>query len=92
MSDLVVEVKSLDPTSATGEKGILSKIPGMKNAVKSVKKLSERYTKAEVQIDKIEAALENSRLQMIKDISVLDIMYKQNAEVFRELTLYIQAF
>ena len=91
LSDLVVEVNSLDPSSITNDKGILSKIPGVKNAVKSVKKLSEKYSKAEVQIDKIESALENSRLQMLKDISVLDILYKQNAECFRELTLYIQA-
>ena len=91
LSDLVVEVNSLDPSSITNDNGILSKIPGVKNAVKSLKKLSERYSKAEVQIDKIESALENSRMQMLKDISVLDIMYKQNAECFRELTLYIQA-
>lgn len=91
LSSLVVEVNSLDPSSFTNDNGILSKIPGVKNAVKSIKKLAERYSKAEVQIDKIEAALENARMDMLKDISVFDIMYKQNLDCFRELGLYIQA-
>lgn len=91
LSSLVVEVNSLDPSSLTNDKGILSKLPGVKTAVKSVKKLAERYSKAEVQIDKIEAALEKARMDMLKDISVFDIMYKQNLDCFRELGLYIQA-
>ena len=91
LSSLVVEVNSLDPSSLTNDNGILSKLPGVKNAVKNLKKLTERYNKAEVQIDKIEAALEKSRMDMLKDISVFDIMYKQNLECFRELGLYIQA-
>ncbi|MGN0666620.1 MAG: toxic anion resistance protein [Huintestinicola sp.] len=91
LSSLVVEVNSLDPSSLTNDSGILSKLPGVKNAVKSLKKLAERYSKAEVQIDKIEAALERARMDMLKDISVFDIMYKQNLECFRELGLYIHA-
>lgn len=91
LSSLVVEVNSLDPSSLTNDNGILSKLPVVKNAVKSLKKLAERYSKAEVQIDKIEAALEKARMDMLKDISVFDIMYKQNLDCFRELGLYIQA-
>ncbi|MGN1136127.1 MAG: toxic anion resistance protein [Oscillospiraceae bacterium] len=91
LSSLVVEVNSLDPSSLTNDNGILSKLPGVRSAVKSVKKLAERYNKAEVQIDKIEAALEKARIDMLKDISVFEIMYKQNLDCFRELGLYIQA-
>ncbi|MGN1102141.1 MAG: toxic anion resistance protein, partial [Huintestinicola sp.] len=85
LSSLVVEVNSLDPSSLTNDSGILSKLPGAKNAVKSLKKLAERYSKAEVQIDKIESALEKARMDMLRDISVFDIMYKQNLDCFREL-------
>ncbi|MGN0597393.1 MAG: toxic anion resistance protein [Ruminiclostridium sp.] len=91
LSDLVVEVNSLSPASLTSDGGILSKLPGVKTAVKNLKKLAERYNKAEAQIDKIEAALEKARMDMLKDINVYDIMYKQNLDCFRELALYIQA-
>lgn len=91
LSSLVVEVNSLDPSSLTNDNGIFSKLPIVKNGIKSIKKLAERYNKAEVQIDKIEAALEKARMDMLKDIGVFDIMYRQNLECFRELGLYIQA-
>ena len=91
LSSLVVEVNSLDPSSLTNDNGLLSKLPIVKNGIKSIKKLAECYSKAEVQIDKIEATLEKARMDMLKDISVFDIMYKQNLECFRELGLYIQA-
>lgn len=91
LSSLVVEVNSLDPSSLTNDNGIFSKLPIVKNGIKSIKKLAERYNRAEVQIDKIEATLEKARMDMLKDIGVFDIMYKQNLECFRELGLYIQA-
>lgn len=88
LSDLVIAVKSVD----TGlDDGILGKMPLIKNAVHSVKKLKERYTKAEVQIDRIEGALEKARMDMLKDIGVFDIMYQENLNCFKELGLYIQA-
>lgn len=88
LSDLVIAVKSVD---VGFDDGILGKMPLIKNAVHSVKKLKERYTKAEVQIDRIEGALEKARMDMLKDIGVFDIMYQENLNCFKELGLYIQA-
>lgn len=90
LSDLVIEIKSLD-TSQFVEDGVFSKLPLFKNAVHSLKKLKERYTKAEVQIDRIEAELEKERMEMLRDIGVFDIMYQENLNCFRELELYIAA-
>ena len=90
LSDLAIEIKSLDADKLAGE-GVLDKLPVLKNAVKSVKKFKERYTRAQVQIDRIEAALEKARMAMLKDIGVFDIMYQENLNCFRELEIYIQA-
>lgn len=90
LSDLAIEIKSLDTNSLLKD-GILDKVPIIKNAVHAVKKLKERYTKAEVQIDRIEAALEKARMEMLKDIGVFDIMYQENLNCFKELEMYIQA-
>lgn len=87
LSELVIEVKSLD----AGKLVMTDKIPLVKNVAHSLKKLKERYTKAEVQIDRIEAALEKARMDMLKDISVFDIMYQENLNCFKELGLYIAA-
>lgn len=90
LSDLAIEIKSLDTDSLTAE-GFFEKIPIIKNTIHSVKKLKERYTKAEVQIDRIETALEKARMDMLKDIGVFDIMYQENLNCFKELEMYIQA-
>lgn len=87
LSELVIEVKSLD----AGKYAVVDKIPIVKDAVHSLKKLKERYTKAEIQIDRIEAALEKARMNMLKDIGVFDLMYQKNLNCFRELGLYIEA-
>ena len=63
----------------------------MKNATRSIKKLKERFSKAEVQIDRIEAELEKERMNMLRDIGVFDMMYQENIKCFRELELYIVA-
>lgn len=87
LSELVIQVKSLD----AGKYAVMDKIPIVKEAVHTIKKIKERYTKAEIQIDRIEAALEKARMNMLKDIGVLDLMYQKNLNCFRELGLYIEA-
>lgn len=89
LSDLVIEIKSLDTSQFTDD--VLSRIPVLKNAARSIKKLKERFTKAEVQIDRIEAELEKARMNMLRDIGVFDMMYQENLNCFRELELYIAA-
>lgn len=89
LSELVIEVKGLD-VGTVGD-GLLDKLPIVKNTVNSLKKLKERYTKAEVQIDRIEEALEKARMSMLKDIGVFDMMYQKNLKCFRELGMYIAA-
>lgn len=89
LSELVVEIKSLDTGQFTDD--IFSKIPVLKNATRNIKKLKERFSKAEVQIDRIEAELEKERMNMLRDIGVFDMMYQENIKCFRELELYIVA-
>ncbi len=89
LSELVIEIKSLDTSQFTDD--IFSRIPVLKNATRSIKKLKERFSKAEVQIDRIEAELEKERMNMLKDIGVFDMMYQENIKCFRELELYIVA-
>lgn len=88
LSDLAIEIKGLD---SSAKDGFLDKVPVIKNVTHSVKKIKERYTKAELQIDRIEASLEKARMEMLKDISRFDIMYQENLNCFKELEMYIQA-
>ena len=86
LSDLVGEIKSfsteIDNSNATG----LAKL--FNNAKKQLTKIVAKYSKVEVNIDRIEKELEKHKLQMLKDITIFDTMYEKNLEYFKELSLY----
>ena len=90
LTNLVVEIKEFDSDVPAIEekKGIF----GLFNSVKKqVEKLIARYDKVENNIAKIEKELESHKIQMLKDISVFDVMYEKNLEYFKQLSLYIIA-
>ncbi|MHA3224773.1 toxic anion resistance protein [Globicatella sulfidifaciens] len=89
MTDLVVNVENFD--ADFDNKGFLAKIPFINKAKKSIEKYLARYDIVEKQIDKIEAKLETSRMEMLKDISMYDKLYDENLKYFEELQLYIVA-
>ena len=90
LSDLIVEVKSLDVEKLLGS-NVLDKFPLIKKPLNGLRKLKERYSKVEIQINQIEASLEKARMDMLKDISVFDMMYQENLACFHELETYIIA-
>ena len=87
LSDLVVELKGLNfsEDEKKGFKGIFKK------AKQDIASLKAQYDKAEVNVDKIVASLENHEVVLLKDIKMLDKMYEKNEEYLKELTMYILA-
>ena len=90
LSDLVVEIKEFDSDVPGGSKpqGLFGLFY---DAKKQLQKLVNRYSKVEVNIDKIETELENHKMQMLKDITIFDAMYEKNLDYFKEISLYIIA-
>ena len=91
LTDLVVKVKDCDITGPVEGEGFLDKIPVLKNARNSLRKMAERYQKLEVQISHIEAELDKAKMEMLKDIGMFDTMYDKNLDCFKTLNLYIAA-
>ena len=60
-------------------------------ASRSISELKSRYDKAEVNVDKISAALDQHWITLNKDIVTMDKMYEMNQAYFKELTMYIIA-
>ena len=86
ITQVVGELRDFD--AAEEEKGFLgffkkqgSKIENMKN----------RYAKAEVNVQKITTSLQDHQVRLMKDSAVLEKMYAQNLNYYKELTMYILA-
>ena len=56
-----------------------------------IENLKNKYDKAEVSIEKITDSLQQHQVRLMKDSAMLDKMYEQNLNYFKELTMYILA-
>ncbi|OUN22747.1 toxic anion resistance protein [Pseudoflavonifractor sp. An85] len=85
LSSLVVELKTFGEEEKGGIFGFFQK------KKKEAMALKASYDKAEANVDKIVAVLENHQLTLMKDIAMLDQMYELNTKYYKELTMYILA-
>lgn len=88
LSDLVVQLKSMDFDGQEEKKGLFGIF---KKAKASIDGLKAQYDKVEVNVDKIANSLSTHERTLLKDVSMLDKMYEKNQAYYKELTMYILA-
>ena len=85
ITNVVSELKGFDAQEESGFFGFFrkqsSKIENMKN----------KYDKAEASIEKIADSLQQHQVRLLKDSAMLDKMYEQNLNYYKELSMYILA-
>jgi uncharacterized protein YaaN involved in tellurite resistance len=87
LASLLVELKGLEVEEGQ-KKGIMG---FFKKTQISINELKSRYDKAEVNVDRIAAALDEHWRTLVKDIATMDKMYEMNLAYFKELSMYIIA-
>ena len=85
LSSLVVELKNYTPGETEKKKGLFGRVKMKADEIQA------RNAKAEANVDKIAAVLEKHKLNLMKDVAMLDQMYELNQQYFKELTMYIIA-
>lgn len=88
LGDLVTKVKGFE---AAEDKSFFRKLPVIGSLVDKTENLMEGYTKLSTQVDRIQSALEKSKMRMLKDVAMFDGLYEKNLSYFKSLQLYIQA-
>ncbi|MDF2532622.1 MAG: tellurium resistance protein [Clostridia bacterium] len=90
LTDLMIKVKEIDVDGVSG-KSFMSKIPLIGGMMDSSKKFAARYQKLGTEIEKIVEELDKSRMQLLKDVTLLDYMFEKNLEYLGNLNYYIIA-
>lgn len=85
ITNVVGELRGFD---AEEEKGLFGFFRKQSNRIENLK---NRYDKAESNIEKITDVLEKHQLRLLKDSAMMDKMYQQNLNYFKELSMYILA-
>ena len=74
--------------TAENQKGFLGFFKKKSNELEALK---VKYDKADVNVERIKAQLEDHQVTLMKDIAMLDKMYQLNLVYFKELSMYILA-
>ncbi|MBQ2192217.1 MAG: toxic anion resistance protein [Clostridia bacterium] len=86
ITSLIAELKGFNDENE--KKGLLGIF---KRKATQIETLKLRYDKADVNVERISANLEQHQIVLQKDVAVLDQMYEKNLEYFKELSMYILA-
>ena len=87
ITDLISELQGFDATEEN-QKGIFG---FFKKKANDLSELKTKYDKADVNVERIKAQLEDHQVVLMKDIAMLDKMYQLNLVYFKELSMYILA-
>ena len=90
LGQLVMNVKDFD-AKANDKGSFFDRLPIIGGAKKKAEKMMVEYGKVNTQIERIQAGLERSKVQLMEDVAMFDSMYEKNLTYFKELQLYIQA-
>lgn len=86
ITGVVSELKSFDAEDE--EKGFFGFFKKQANKIENMK---IKYARAEDNVNKIVEALKGHQMRLLKDSAILDKMYAQNLNYFKELSMYILA-
>lgn len=85
LTDLVGDLKEFGEEEQKGIFGFFKK------QSKQLSLMKAKYDKASVNVGKVMQVLEGHQVQLMKDVAVLDQLYGQNVQHFKELNMYILA-
>lgn len=90
MTNLLLKIKDVNVNSL-GEANFWSKVPIIGALVDSVRRFIAQYDKLSIQIEKIVADLDKARMNLLRDITMLDGLFQKNQEYLEELDVFIAA-
>lgn len=85
ISNVVGELKDFDVQEEGKFLGFFRK------QTSKMENLKNKYDKAQANVEKITDSLQQHQVRLMKDSAMLDKMYEQNLNYFKELTMYILA-
>lgn len=91
LTELMVEVKSLEINELGEKKGIFSNLPFVKDGKKKMDVLLAKYDSVDGSIEKIQDRLDTARTDLVRDITVFDQLYDKNFLYFKDIQAYIVA-
>ena len=88
---LLTTMQDIDMEKLQEKDGIKRKIPFLKRISKNISSYKIKLDDVTETIDKIVVSLDKAKMELIRDINILDSLYDKNLEYLTELEMYIAA-
>ena len=89
LTGLIGTIKAVDIDGLSSEPGAIGKLFG--GLKRRIQKFMARYETLATQIDAIIQQLEDARMQLLKDVALMDKLYGKNVQYLGELDVHIAA-
>ena len=92
LTDLLVKVKDADLSAISdGRQGFLERLPVVGSLFSSARRSVAKFDTLAGQVEDIAARLDESMVGLLRDIEVLEQLYKHNRDFHNDLSVYIEA-
>ncbi len=88
---LLTTMQGIDMDKLQEKDGLRSKIPFLKRISNNISSYKIKLDDVTETIDKIVVSLDKAKMELIRDINILDSLYDKNLEYLTELEMYIAA-
>ena len=89
LTDLVTTVKEVNVGNISTDSGPLSRLFG--GLLRRIQKFLARYQKLSTHVDEVVNQLDTARMNLLRDVTMLDNLHEKNQEYLKELDLLIAA-
>ena len=88
LTGVITDLKSFSPETKPEKSGFFGLF---RKPAKKMEELMTGYETASANVDKVADMLKTHQVRLLKDVAMLDRMYDQNLEYYRNLSMYIAA-
>ncbi|QJT82975.1 toxic anion resistance protein [Kosakonia sp. MUSA4] len=91
LTDLLMKIKQVDISAFEQKPGFLASLPLLGSLFNRIERTMLEYQTLAKQVDTITEKLNEAMVDLLRNISVLEILFDRNRDVFQQITLHIIA-
>lgn len=91
LTDLLQKIKLVDVSAFNHKPGLLASVPFLRSLFNRIERTMLEYQTLAQQVETITGKLNEAMVDLLRNVSVLELLFARNREVFQQVTLHIIA-
>ncbi|WP_039057692.1 toxic anion resistance protein [Enterobacter sp. Bisph1] len=91
LTDLLQKIKKVDISALEQKPGLLASLPLLGSLFNRIERTMLEYQTLAQQVDTITGKLNQAMVELLRNLSMLEILFERNRDVFQQITLHLVA-